>query len=290
MISPDTKQVLLHKNFREISHCAGGQEEKEYFGFICRDVGNNQSQSQYIGYIFKCDNTSVVEDILQGLKSAFHNAHQQRQQERNDQRCDRCPIEWYNKLAGEVDGVTVNKAQGIILKSLEKLESKEKENILSKMEGAETTDIAEQNQVLMLLLKASCEQSQESHQHSGATVVDTDTDNTNLNMMDAVRSAKRSLAESFNGIMRRRASTDNILEHQQRPVTTVTRAQPVPGVVLTSPSPVKTRPAAHPLSVSNAERMLMTSQQVSPNNKMEPLTPSKHAQVTDQSQLSFFVN
>ena len=33
---------------------------------------------------------------------------------------------------------------------------------------------------------------------------------TDLNMMEAVRSAKRSLAESFNGIMRRRASMDVI--------------------------------------------------------------------------------
>ena len=77
----------------------------------------------------------------------------------------------------------VNKAQGMILKSLEALEPGEKENILNKMQGAETSDIAEQNQVivtkimimmmimtmmlqvLMLLLKASCEVAQESHQH-----------------------------------------------------------------------------------------------------------------------------
>ena len=43
----------------------------------------------------------------------------------------------------------VNKAQGMILKSLEALEPAEKENILNKMQGAETSDIAEQNQVIV---------------------------------------------------------------------------------------------------------------------------------------------
>ena len=36
LISPDTKQVLLHKSFREISHVARGQEEQVHFGFICK--------------------------------------------------------------------------------------------------------------------------------------------------------------------------------------------------------------------------------------------------------------
>lgn len=49
LISPDTKKVLLHKSFREISHCACGLDSKESFGFICREGG----PSQYFGYIFR---------------------------------------------------------------------------------------------------------------------------------------------------------------------------------------------------------------------------------------------
>lgn len=30
----------------------------------------------YVGYIFQCESTSVVEDILQGLRSAFIVAHE----------------------------------------------------------------------------------------------------------------------------------------------------------------------------------------------------------------------
>ena len=75
-------------------------------------------------------------------------------------------------------------------------------------------------------------------------------------MIEAVKSAKRSLAESFSGMMRRRAS------------------------------PVKTKATMpHPLSVTNAERKLLMEKKISPEktqiispNKMEPLTPSKQGQ------------
>ena len=62
---------------------------------------------------------------------------------------------WYSSLASQLEGVTASKAQGIILKSLEKLDTKEKENILVKMEGAETNDIAEQNQVSLSVIPSS---------------------------------------------------------------------------------------------------------------------------------------
>jgi len=282
LISPDTKQVLLHKNFREISHCARGQQSQEHFGFICRDA-SHQGQGNYISYIFRCDSISIVDDIMQCLKSAFQNAHEQNKKDKSDQRCDQCPMFWYNMLAQEVNGVDVRKAQGIILKNLEKLDQDDKENILNKMVGAETPDIAEQNQVLMLLLKVSCEQKQEEHQMTGHSleIVNGNIYNpasselniseaeakTDLNMMEAVRSAKRSLAESFNGIiMRRRASMD------------VIPAETIPGVTVTQATPARVRP--HPLSVTNAERKMMkiSPEKLSPNNKMDPLTPSKYNQ------------
>ena len=58
----------------------------------------------------------------------------------------------YTNTNVQVNGVVVNKAQGMILKSLEALEPGEKENILNKMQGAETSDIAEQNQVIVMMM------------------------------------------------------------------------------------------------------------------------------------------
>ena len=91
-------------------------------------------------------------------------------------------------------------------------------------------------------------------------------------MLEAVKSAKRSLAESFSGMMRRRASTEVVPEP--------------PLVTVTSSSPAKAKAAMpHPLSVTNAERKLLMEKKVSPDksqmispNKMEPLTPSKQGQ------------
>ena len=99
LISPDTKQVLLHKSFREISHVARGQEEQVHFGFICKDGGQQSAgPGHYMGYIFRCDSTSVVDDIMQGLRSAFQTAHEQSKRDRVEVRCPGCPIVWYDTI------------------------------------------------------------------------------------------------------------------------------------------------------------------------------------------------
>jgi len=276
LISPDKRQVLLHKSFKEISHCSCGQENKEHFGFICKE---GHGQATYLGYVFRCDSSSVVEDIMQGLRSAFQAAHEQSRKERAEQSCPMCPLVWFNTLCEEMEGLPPSKAQGVVLKSLENLEEKEKETILAKMTGAETPDISEQNQVLMMLLKATCEVKQDSHQHcaglASTVTVDvqplvTQQDN---NVLEAAKRAKRSLAESFNGMIRRKASIDvsemgNLL----------------PTLSVTQPSPVKKNSMPHPLSLTNAERRYLQEKSSSPEkvfispNKMDPLTPSKHAQ------------
>jgi len=275
LISPDKRQVLLHKSFKEISHCSCGQENKEHFGFICRE---GHGQASYLGYVFRCDSSSVVEDIMQGLRSAFQAAHELSRKERSEQSCAMCPMVWFNTLCEDMEGLPPSKAQGVILKSLESLEEKEKETILAKMTGAETPDIAEQNQVLMMLLKATCEVKQDTHQHtaSAASTVETQapfTPLTDNNVYEAAKRAKRSLAESFNGIIRRKASVDVSEVGSFLPTLSVTQA-----------SPVKKTSMPHPLSLSNAERRFMQEKCSSPDksfispNKMDPLTPSKHAQ------------
>ena len=59
LISPHTKQVLLHKSFREISHVARGQEEQVHFGFICKWVIFN-----------KLSNIICICFLLQGRRAA----------------------------------------------------------------------------------------------------------------------------------------------------------------------------------------------------------------------------
>lgn len=276
LISPDKRQVLLHKSFREISHCSCGQQNKEHFGFICRE---GHGQASYLGYVFRCDSSSVVEDIMQGLRSAFQAAHELSRKERAEQSCALCPLVWFNTLCEDMEGLPPSKAQGVVLKSLECLEEKERETILAKMTGAETPDISEQNQVLMMLLKATCEVKQETHQHSATatntvdTIAPLFTPSQDNNVLEAAKRAKRSLADSFNGIIRRKASVD---------VSEVGAL--LPTLSVTQPSPVKKTVMPHPLSLSNAERRFLMEKCSSPEksiispNKMDPLTPNKHAQ------------
>ncbi|XP_023322552.1 TBC1 domain family member 1 isoform X3 [Eurytemora carolleeae] len=301
LISPDTKQVLVHKTFREISHCSCGQEYNLNFGFICKE--ERGESAGYVGYIFQCDSTNVVEDIMQGLKSAFYTAHETARKERMEQQCPSCPMIWFNQLCNillyrkermeqqcpscpmiwfnqlcnELEGLPANKAQSALLRKVESL-GEVGSGILAKMEGAETTDIDEQNQILMMLLKANCEVKQGVHEHIPGSIFSISRERTpppqpqESVLAEAAKKAKRSLADSFN-IIRRRASVDVSGE-----------SSAVPNISVERPTPVKATPskAAHPFSVTLAERMLRDKSMspdlshLPPRSPLQPLTPDKH--------------
>jgi len=320
LISPDSKQVFLRKSFREVSHCSCGLEEKLNFGFICKEVSENGSTG-YVGYILQCDSKSVVEDIMQGLKSAFFSAHETARKERAEQQCANCPMVWFNGLCSQLEGLPGNKAQSVLLRKVEGLGEKESSGILAKMQGAETTDIDEQNQILMMLLRASCEVKQDTHQHSSTTLTEkppaiSPNPTHESAISEAAKKAKRSLAESFNGIIRRRASMVESAPQDSSVVNNTTTSTSIanssssivntnsinnntgqgmvvpPLINIERSTPVK---MPHPLSVTNAERR---SLQATPHESaaacspaapgganfaalpvrspLQPLTPDKH--------------
>ncbi|KAI8433381.1 hypothetical protein MSG28_015421 [Choristoneura fumiferana] len=51
LISPDRKQILLHRAFKDVASCVLGRFNKDHFGFVCRET--NES---YAAYVFKCMN------------------------------------------------------------------------------------------------------------------------------------------------------------------------------------------------------------------------------------------
>lgn len=63
MISPDRKQVLLYKDFKDVASCAQGQKNADHFGIICREAHNDG----YIGYVFKCQSDHVCDDIVAAI-------------------------------------------------------------------------------------------------------------------------------------------------------------------------------------------------------------------------------
>lgn len=70
LISPDRKQVLFHKQLKDIASCVQGIKNSEHFGFICREA----AVDCFIGYIFKCQSASVADDLVGGklYASSFH--------------------------------------------------------------------------------------------------------------------------------------------------------------------------------------------------------------------------
>lgn len=122
-------------------------ESRECFGFICRD----HTTTGYLGYIFKCSNPGVVEDIMLCLKASFTAAHHEATHKDSvipeQETCHLCPLVWFNCVCGDLEGLVPAKAQSLLLKRIEGLEQSERESILAKMQGAETENIAEQNQV-----------------------------------------------------------------------------------------------------------------------------------------------
>lgn len=62
LISPDRKQVLLHKQLKDIASCVQGIKNPEHFGFICREA----TMECFIGYVFKCQSESVADDLVGG--------------------------------------------------------------------------------------------------------------------------------------------------------------------------------------------------------------------------------
>uniref|UniRef100_A0A803YSN0 TBC1 domain family member 4 n=1 Tax=Meleagris gallopavo TaxID=9103 RepID=A0A803YSN0_MELGA len=58
LISPDTKSVVLEKNFKDISSCSQGIKHVDHFGFICRE-SVEPALSQYVCYVFQCASESL---------------------------------------------------------------------------------------------------------------------------------------------------------------------------------------------------------------------------------------
>merc|ERR1719357_2182611 len=164
LISRDTQLVVLHKNYWDISHCSRGQQNREHFEFICK--ADELGFSVFKGYIFRCDTAYIVQDIMQGLRSAFQVARETNLKEQREFRCPACPMTWYNNLCDEMNGASPTKAQEIILHNVAKLDDEECDAILLKMSTADTPPNRDDQNEILVQLKASCQSKQKKHYHS----------------------------------------------------------------------------------------------------------------------------
>uniref|UniRef100_A0A2M3ZFT4 Rab-GAP TBC domain-containing protein n=1 Tax=Anopheles braziliensis TaxID=58242 RepID=A0A2M3ZFT4_9DIPT len=213
LISPDRKQVLLHKGFRDVASCVHGQKNPDHFGIICRDLNNDG----YIGYVFKCQSEQVADDIVMAISQAFQACSAQKVKDRAAAQifsCEHCPMLWYHKLCTDIEGLSDKKTQYMIFKRIDTtLTDDEQRLLMEKYHGAEEASgqsVGEQNQFLMMLLRAHCESKQQRHVHD---TVENRTEflNQYLGGSGIFMKAKRSLTSSFDHLLKRRTSRDDFL-------------------------------------------------------------------------------
>uniref|UniRef100_A0A1A9X2B1 Rab-GAP TBC domain-containing protein n=1 Tax=Glossina brevipalpis TaxID=37001 RepID=A0A1A9X2B1_9MUSC len=208
LISPDRKQVLLYKDFKDVASCAQGQKNADHFGIICREAHNEG----YIGYVFKCQSDHVCDDIVAAISQAFVTCAEQKRKETSQIfSCEHCPMLWYHKLCTDVEGLSEKKTQNMIFRRIESLSDDEQDIIWAKFYGSEkmNSPLGEQNQFVMMLLRAHCESRQQRHVHDTAENR-SEFLNQYLGGSTIFMKAKRSLTNSFDHLLKRKASKDDV--------------------------------------------------------------------------------
>lgn len=219
LISPDRKQVLLHKNFTEVVNVVQGLTNADHFGIICNEV--KEGKQEFIGYVFKCQSGSIANDIVNSMSKSLENLIKEQQVAEEEVKssvlmsCDHCPMVWYGKLCDTIDGFNDNKAFNVIMKSMEELATDDYENLMEKYSASDKVDdypFSEKNKFLMALIEAHCQLRQQRHVHD---TIENRSEflNQYLGGSTIFMKAKRSLSNSFDHLLKRRGSTKDAENH-----------------------------------------------------------------------------
>uniref|UniRef100_A0A673CWW3 TBC1 domain family member 4 n=1 Tax=Sphaeramia orbicularis TaxID=375764 RepID=A0A673CWW3_9TELE len=166
LISPDSKTVVLEKNFKDISSCCQGIKQTDHFGFICRDPSGG-GPSQYVCYIFQCASESLVDEVMLTLKQAFSTAAALQSNKTLIQLCEACPMHDLHKLCERIEGLYPPRAKLAIQKYLSQLTDNEQVEIFERVQRLKPGSDQEENELVILHLRQLCETKQKTHLHIG---------------------------------------------------------------------------------------------------------------------------
>uniref|UniRef100_A0A8C5BTD7 TBC1 domain family, member 4 n=1 Tax=Gadus morhua TaxID=8049 RepID=A0A8C5BTD7_GADMO len=166
LISPDSKSVVLEKNFKDISSCSQGIKQTDHFGFICRDPVES-GPSQYVCFVFQCANESLVDEVMLTLKQAFSTAATLQSNKTPVQLCEACPMHGLHKLCERIEGLYPPKAKIGIQKYLSQMSENDQVDIFERVTKMKPSSEQEENEVVILHLRTLCETKQKSHLHIG---------------------------------------------------------------------------------------------------------------------------
>uniref|UniRef100_UPI003AAF5939 TBC1 domain family member 4 isoform X3 n=1 Tax=Centroberyx gerrardi TaxID=166262 RepID=UPI003AAF5939 len=166
LISPDSKTVVLEKNFKDISSCSQGIKQTDHFGFICREPAES-GPSQYVCYVFQCASESLVDEVMLTLKQAFSTAAALQSNKTQIQLCEACPMHDLHKLCERIEGLYPPRAKLAIQKYLSRLTDNEQAEIFERVQRMKPGSDQEENELVILHLRQLCGTKQKSHLHIG---------------------------------------------------------------------------------------------------------------------------
>ncbi|XP_067264642.1 TBC1 domain family member 4 isoform X2 [Chanodichthys erythropterus] len=213
LISPDTKTVVLEKNFKDISSCSQGVKQTDHFGFICRDVVES-GPAQYVCYVFQCASESLVDEVMLTLKQAFSTAAAMQSSKNQVKLCEDCPMHDLHKLCERIEGLYPPRAKLAIQKYLSQLSDNEQVNIFERVQKMKPASDHEENELVILHLRQLCETKQKSHVHIGevpqnasSSTLTSDNSSAGRNKLDLLKNkARSSLTSSLENIISRGAN------------------------------------------------------------------------------------
>ncbi|XP_047670748.1 TBC1 domain family member 4 isoform X6 [Tachysurus fulvidraco] len=209
LISPDSKTVVLEKNFKDISFCSQGVKQTDHFGFICRDVLES-GPSQYICYVFQCASESLVDEVMLTMKQAFSTAAAMRSSKTQIKLCEACPMHDLHKLCERIEGLYPPRAKLAIQKYLSLLSDNEQADIFERVQKMKPSCDQEENELVILHLRQLCETKQKTHVHIGEAsqnaVGSESSSAAGRNKLDVLNKARSSLTSSLENIFSRGAN------------------------------------------------------------------------------------
>uniref|UniRef100_A0A665VEH6 TBC1 domain family member 4 n=1 Tax=Echeneis naucrates TaxID=173247 RepID=A0A665VEH6_ECHNA len=180
LISPDSKTVVLEKNFKDISSC-------------CQ-----------------------VDEVMLTLKQAFSTAAVLQSSKTQIQLCEACPMHDLHKLCERIEGLYPPRAKLAIQKYLSQLTDNEQAEIFERVQRLKSGSDQEENELVILHLRHLCESKQKSHLHIGetpqrsnnsSTITETTSTSSSRFKLDILKNkARTSLTSSLENIIARGAS------------------------------------------------------------------------------------
>ncbi|XP_030332275.1 TBC1 domain family member 4 isoform X1 [Strigops habroptila] len=213
LISPDTKSVVLEKNFKDISSCSQGIKHVDHFGFICRE-SVEPGLNQYVCYVFQCASESLVDEVMLTLKQAFSTAAALQNAKTQIKLCEACPMHSLHKLCERIEGLYPPRAKLVIQRHLSSLTDNEQADIFERVQKMKPENDQEENELVILHLRQLCETKQKSHVHIGeapstvsnSTIPESTTSAGRFKLDILKNKAKKSLTSSLENIFSRGAN------------------------------------------------------------------------------------